>query len=391
MKVLHVQKLGGMAGSERYLLEILPALRAAGVDARFAALVTAADRSRNDAMYRRLRAAEVPYYVLPLGRVPRASDVLGLARLVRDEQFDVLHTHLVHADFVGALARPALPRRVARVSTKHGYEERFTNEHGFDPRRVPRNAYRTACWVAESQVTASYAISRGLRRLFVESGIARREMEVIHYGFDFAAAPMQPRAEHRLGAPQITMVGRLVGFKGHRHAVDAMVHVRRAHPSAKLVIVGSGPLEDEIRASIAARGLSESVVMTGYRPDAAAFMAASDVVLVPSISEGLGVVFLEAFSAGTPVVAFDVPASNEILDHDETGLLVRPYDIDAYARAVSALLSDGALRERLAAGGAHRLRSYFTRERMTRETIAFYERASRRARSERHAAAAPAA
>ena len=109
-------------------------------------------------------------------------------------------------------------------------------------------------------------------------------------------------------------------------------------------------------------------------------MAASDVALVPSISEGLGVVFLEAHAAGVPIVAFDVPASNEILRHGESGLLVPPYDIDAYARQIIGLLSDQALREHLRTGGAERLRSYFTRERMTRETISFYERALRRVR-----------
>lgn len=382
MKVLHVQKVRGIAGSENYLFQALPALKAAGVELELAALVDGDDRV-NEPFHSRMAALGVRVHVVPIGAMPSPSSVRSLQRLVRDGRFDAVHSHLVHADLFMSVALATIPR-VALISTKHGYDEPYTNRFGFgvDPRIVGR--YYAACVIAERRVDRSIAISEGLRRLFVGSGIsAAARIRVVHYGFDLpGVGPDADLGGKRFGDPQLALVGRLVGFKGHRLALEALERLRLGYPGIRLVIVGSGPLEAELRDRVAKARLDEHVVFVGYSPKAREYMAASDVVLVPSLAEGFGVVFLEAFSVGRPVVAFDVPAANEIVRSGESGLLARPRDVDDYARNVERVLAEPGLGQRLAAGATARLQEYFTLERMTRQTIEVYEDAlaARRAR-----------
>jgi glycosyltransferase involved in cell wall biosynthesis len=281
-----------------------------------------------------------------------------------------------------AAVKRLLAKDLVLLSTKHGYEEQFINEHGLDAGRRKVNAYWLAARLAETSVTDSYAISEGLRRFFVEAKLARPErMGLVYYGAEaLGEKPVDPAL--RVGDPQLVLVGRLVRFKGHRFALDALSRLAPKHPTLKLVIVGSGPIEGEIREQVRSLGLEERVVFTGNKPNAREYMRASDIVLVPSLSEGFGLVFLEAFDAGTPVVAFDVPAGREILEHGRSGILVPPYDVAAYADAIDSLLANPAERRRLAEGGRERLGSRFALDRMVAETRGYYEALLRRVRGQ---------
>jgi glycosyltransferase involved in cell wall biosynthesis len=375
MRILHVQRVRGIAGSENYLFQILPALLKAGVEITFLMLTKRGEEAANAVFVSRMQGMGVPLEKVYFGGRDNLTLIQNLRAMVTRTRCDVVHSHLIHADLFMALARMTMPRMVL-VSTKHGYDEAYTNQYGFDPVHRRRDLYFRICRFSERFVTGSYAISRGLKRFFIEGGISRADrLDVIHYGFDFKSVVYDPdAARYRTGDPQLVIVGRLVSFKGHRHALACMPALIERFPRLRLVIVGSGPIEAELRTEIDRRGLQEHVTLEGYRPNAHDYMRASDVVLVPSVSEGFGAVFLEAFNNHRPVVAFDVPACNEIIESGVSGVLIPPYDIPAMTEAISSLLLDPARRAALAAGGHQRLTSYFCLDRMTRETIEFYQR-----------------
>ena len=115
MRILHVHKLTGVSGSENHLLALLPALRAAGVDARFLGLdVAGSDAPR---FYDRLDALDVPYRRVRCGVDVSPRMAIDVVRAIRDERPDLLHTHLVHADVYGSIAAATL--RIPFVSTRH--------------------------------------------------------------------------------------------------------------------------------------------------------------------------------------------------------------------------------------------------------------------------------
>jgi glycosyltransferase involved in cell wall biosynthesis len=170
--------------------------------------------------------------------------------------------------------------------------------------------------------------------------------------------------------PLVVAVGRLVPVKNHLLAVRAVARV----PDAALVLVGQGPLAEDLARAAAAAGVGDRVVLTGLRRDARALMGAADAVVLPSRSEGLPLVALEAMAAGTPLVATDVRGVRELVG-DGAALLVPPDDPDALADALSRVLSDADLAERLVSAGRE-VAGRHTEEAMVASYLLLYERLS---------------
>lgn len=190
-----------------------------------------------------------------------------------------------------------------------------------------------------------------------------RRVALVHNGVDVDAfAGAAPAAlDLPAGAVAVGFVGRVEARKGVRELAAAWPHVAAAVPDAWLVVAGSGVLDDEIRAALAA---APRVRWLGFRRDVPAVMRALDVLAVPSHWEGFGLVAAEALAAGVPVVAADASSLPEIVRHGEEGLLVPPRDARALAAALVRLAGDAALRRRMGAAGAARVRDEFSAARM---------------------------
>jgi glycosyltransferase involved in cell wall biosynthesis len=169
------------------------------------------------------------------------------------------------------------------------------------------------------------------------------------------------------------VTGRLREEKGHRHLIAAMPAIVKAIPEFTLLVVGSGSLEHELRQQAAALGMREHVVFTGFRKDIARILAAIDVFVMPSLSEGLGTAILEAGAAGLPIVATRVGGIPDIVEDGETGLLVPAGEPGALAEAVIRMARDPDLAARCGAAAAEHVRAKFSEERLVERTEALYE------------------
>ena len=341
MKVLHVHRIGGIGGSERHLLTLLPALAARGIDVSFLGLDDPARAP--DPFY---DALTVPYERLP---APRDVDP-GLAwRVVRaSRNADLVHTHLVHADVYGALGARRL------VSTKHNDDPFRTGTFRFVERALARRASRVI------------AITDALARFQIERvGLPSDKVEVIHYGLDdlpqaWGANPADPVP---LDAPVLLAVCRLEPQKG----VDVAIRALDEIPGAHLVVLGEGPQRAELE-----RLGPDRVHLLGRVPDVAAWLRRADVLVHPVRWEGFGLAVLEAMLAGLPVVATNVSSLPELVG--DAGILVSPDDPSALATAVNSLLADPAdFGER----GLARARAEFSVAKMADRTLAVYESAWR--------------
>ena len=170
------------------------------------------------------------------------------------------------------------------------------------------------------------------------------------------------------------IVCRLVEQKGIPYALEALRRLRAEYPQAHLVIAGDGEKAAELRRLASALGIADRVHWLGWRSDAADLMAAFDVLLVPSLWEGFGLVLLEAMSRRVPVIASRVSAIPEVIVDGESGILIAPRDVDALTKAMAHLLNDRALRKYMGLLGAARLEDHFSVERMITSTLAVYER-----------------
>jgi glycosyltransferase involved in cell wall biosynthesis len=162
------------------------------------------------------------------------------------------------------------------------------------------------------------------------------------------------------GAPVIAVLGRLTPDKGHRDALAAFAMVRGRLPDARLLIVGSGKLEDELRREAAATHPDGAVLFTGHVDDVGAPIEAAGVVLVTSLREGMPHVVLEAMALGTPVVATAVAGIPEMIEHGRSGLLVPPAAPGDAAAAVVSVLTDPGLARSLVEGARRRVADEFS-------------------------------
>ncbi|MBE0417868.1 MAG: glycosyltransferase [Coriobacteriia bacterium] len=205
---------------------------------------------------------------------------------------------------------------------------------------------------------------------------------VVPFGIDvekFAATPEIERRAAELREDHdrsiVLFVGRLIYYKGAEVLVRAMAKV-----DADLVVIGTGPLESELRGLAAELKVADRVTFLGGQPldELVAWYHAADVFCLPSIarSEAFGLVQLEAHAAGTPVVSTGlttgVPFANQ---HEETGLVVPPDDPRSLAEALRTLVEDESLREQYGARALERVRAAFTIERMVDDTLCVYREA----------------
>ncbi|MDP2234541.1 MAG: glycosyltransferase, partial [Actinomycetota bacterium] len=207
---------------------------------------------------------------------------------------------------------------------------------------------------------------------------------VVPFGIDVDAFASTPALETRAaalrqphdGRPIVLFVGRLIYYKG----ADVLVRAMASVPEADLVIIGSGPLEPELREIAESNNMTDRVTFLGGQPfdELVAWYHAADVFALPSTarSEAFGLVQLEAHATGTPVVSTTLTTGVPFANQDgETGLTVPPGDVEALAEAIRTLVTDDALRADLGRRALERVRTGFTIERMVDDTLAVYREA----------------
>lgn len=263
-----------------------------------------------------------------------ANEVHTLTEIIADARPDVIHLHSSKAGLAGRLA---VRGRVATIFQPHAWS--FQAVDG--PMKIASMAWerRSARWTS-----AIICVSHEERALGKQAGI-RGWLELIPNGVDVVrlqppTADERQEIRRRLGLPDtplVVCVGRLTKQKGHDLLLQAFQRVQAVIPTANLVLVGSGPDLSSLRAKA-----SGNVIFTGARRDAIDWLAASDVVAVPSRWEGCSLVVVEAMALGRAVVATDVGGARII---GNAGATVPIGDLGAFATALQLRLQNLALAE----------------------------------------------
>ena len=336
-------------GTERHLIDLVR--HVGGVDHVLAipsyhhGKSTAESASRAEAAGGRVERVEMCRSRSPVAHL---SALLALRRLIRRIQPDVVHGH---SSIGGAMARLAAIGTATPVI--------------YTPNGLSRDRWATVIErLLRERADRVIAVSESERQFALESRLAREPRIItIRNGIDLKPLrPLQPSLRAALGlsadVPLIGCVGRLSRQKAPEVFVAACQRIHRDCPEAHFVLIGSGPLHQQIEQAVDQVGLCDRLHLIPALSNAAAAMSDFDVYVLPSRFEGGPYTPMEAMRAGTPVVVTHAAGNADLVTHRVNGLVVPPDDPDRLASEVLSLLGDPELCRSVVSAGQLRLAEF---------------------------------
>lgn len=367
IKVVHIIGGGEFGGAERHIINLAGALNPQMVELTVCCLFS--DPFVEIAAQAGINALNVTMRNRMDFRV-----ISRLASIIRQNNFDIVHTHGVRANLLGRVAS-RLANRKPVVTTVHSLLER--DYPGFLRRQVNRFTE----WATRGLTDQFITVSQGLKEKLVASGIPAGKVTVVYNGIvleDFSP-PAEPGAGRTMlgygsGVPLVGIVARLHPVKGHQYFLEAARIVLEQHPEVRFIVAGDGPQRPVLEAMAGQLGIADQVVFTGFISEVRSLMADLDLLVISSLWEGFGLTAVEAMALNVPVVSTEVGGLPEVVLHGETGLLVPPANSAALAKSMIWMLEHPEAAAEMAKKANRVVGEKFTAQVMARRTEELYRR-----------------
>ncbi len=315
----------------------------------------------------------VKVYYLPLAKfrdIPQV--VFRLYRLLRTNPYDILHLYGMKANFLG--------RILGRLSGHEKIIGGLRSKYPADSRKcwtlwLDRLTFGLSLgYVSNSQAAIDFLVSHGYdKRKFwlIRNGI---DTKPFYRRTGIEKAAIKREYELPLDKLIITCVANLRPPKGHEYLIQALHELKGESPDFLSLLVGDGPLRENLEKLVQTLKLEEQIRFLGSRDreEIPKILAITDIFVLPSLWEGLPTAIIEAMAAGCPVVATAVAGTPEVVIDGETGFLVASLDAEAFAGKIRLLLRDESLRKQIGEAGAKRAKEQFTLEEMVKKYEALY-------------------
>jgi len=299
----------------------------------------------------------------------RLSRIRALAKYLRENNFDVVHAFKGCAPISGSLAA-----KWAGIESVFGGFRGIYNE-GIVLRLAHNLADRLLTgWIVNSRAVADSMVT--------VLGIDRAKIFVVHNGISqdtFRSDLSKSAAKRRIGLPEdrltVTIIARLDPVKNHRLFLRIASMLLRRQSDIMFLIAGDGPLRSDLEDQAKSLGIYDQVLFLGNRSDIPDVLAATDVSVLTSDSEGFPNVLIESMSVGVPVVSTNYPSINELIVDGEHGFITSRNDAATVAAKVAQLLDDADLRAHMGQNGRKMVQERFSAEVMAKNLVAVYEHA----------------
>ncbi len=305
------------------------------------------------------------------------KDFLGLVRLwwfLLRNRYDIVHTHTSKAGFIGRLAAK-LARIPTIVHTVHGFS--FHEETSSKARLLYSTLERIAAFACDRLITVSefhreraleYGIGNKDKVVAIPNGIPANRVRAEHN-------PDDVRREYGISPNTVMLLalGRLAEPKGFDYLLESLPLLKQKIDTPfKLVFVGTGSLEAKLKQQTVDLGIEDSVIFAGFREDVGSVLAASDIVVLPSLWEGLSIALLESMSVGKPIVATTIGSNQEATNNGEAALLIPPKNPEAIADAIVEFIRFPFVRIQKSMKAKDLFFKNYTEERMLNSYAAVY-------------------
>jgi len=363
IRVLHVIGGGEIGGAEQLVLTLMKLLNRNFYDPLLLCLCNGpfAALAREEGINSRVIAMK---HKLDLGTIRPIRNYL------REEKIDIVHTHGVRANLVARLA--AYQEGIPVVTTIHSML-RYDYKSYWEAILA-----RCLTRMTNSKTNHFIAISGAIRDEIVSMGVAREKISLIFNGLDiskFKEPDESNQVKHKLGLDRdklvISVIARLHPVKGHEYFLYAAEKLVKKGFNVQFLLIGEGFYRESLEKQIKVLGLDGLVKMPGYYTPVEDIYNISDIVCVPSIMEGLGMVVLEAMYFGVPVVASRIGGIPEIVENEIDGLLVEPRNTIELAGALQRIIEEPELAAKVVSRGYKKVQK-FTQDSMARQVEEVY-------------------
>lgn len=309
---------------------------------------------------------------VPMSRRPSPlKDIISLVRLFRvfrKERPDIVHSMTPKAGLLSMMAA-RLAGVPVRVHTFTGLV--FPTSNG-----ILKQLLKTTDRITCSCATNVLAEGKGVRNDLIANKITSKQVEIIAHGnvrgidLEFYKPSGKIRDQHPF---TFIYVGRLAHDKGLDELIPAFIGVASCHRDCRLLLVGEDEPDDPVAksTSVAMAG-NDAITIAGFQEDIRPWMEKADCLILPSKREGFPNVVIEAGAMGLPCIVTDVNGSNEIIVEGENGLIVSPGDISALEEAMEKMLTNSAMRGRMASKAREMVAQRYDRHIVWRHLSQFY-------------------
>ncbi len=378
-KVMYIITKSNWGGAQKYVYDLATGLPKDAYEVSVALGGTGAKGAPTGMLAEKLGRASVSIHFIEsfsrdIGILREWRTLVALITLLRSERPDVVHLNSSKAAGLGGLAA-YIARVPIRVVTIHGFA--FREQLG-PTSRIMRmflswlTLLCATCVICVAKSDAAIARSWpfvGRRIISVPLGIHTPTL----LSREEARAALSARVGRDISDTiLIGTIGELTRNKGQRYLLDAVSMLKNT--AVELVVVGTGDLAEILHTHARTLGIEEKVHFVSIPSDAASFLRAFDVFVLPSLKEGFPYVLLEASHAGLPIVATSVGGVRDIVEDGATGKVVPPGDANALAQAIASLLQDRAEATRLGNSAREFVNKTYSIECLHNETYARYSR-----------------
>ena len=372
MRILFlIHAIGVSGGAENNLLDLLPELKRQGIYCELICVCPPKKKAVLKAYCDQITEKGIKSTLFTASsKIAFVFAAHKVARYMRSNDFHIINSHLINSDLIAVLVKKLYFKKLIILSTKHGYEEEYLVQYGLGNKKIRQNLYYYITKMVMRGIDHNLTISNAVAEMYYHLRLGKSKMKYIHHGI--SPLPMNVKQVYVEGDPKIIIVGRLSEMKGHTYLINALPTVIKQFPQLKLLVLGEGALQENLKNLAKSLNVHKHIEFVGFVTPAA-YIPQCEVVVLPSLFEPFGLVYIESFASKIPVVAFDTQAANEIIEDNKTGILVHKIDAEALAEKIIYLLKSPEIRKKIIENAYNKYLTYYTAERMAKETVEWYK------------------
>jgi len=373
MKVMHIIDSGGFYGAEAMLIDLMVSQKKNGLHPILCSIGTVGQFDKE--VERQASNCGLEVCVVRFRSGLNVAGAYRISRIAQVNHVDMLHSHGYKSNILTGII-PRFIRKLPVVSTLHGW----TNTRSISKMTLYEWMDRRMLRYKDAVVTVNRLMLDDPR--LISANIPQRKLYVVNNGINLDPPVADEKVllarelikNYTRDCFTIGAVGRLSAEKGFDILLQAISLLHKEGLEIKLVLIGDGPMKNELQHMAVSLGIDKYVLFTGYLTNASLYFNCFDILTISSLTEGLPITLLEAMRAGVPVVSTQVGGIPDVITDGKSGMLVTPGNVAELSAAIKLISVSPKIRDSLRNMASANFREYYTSNKMAINYQTIYEK-----------------